>query len=237
MKKAVSLKLLLACLAVIVVATSGCRTKRPDKNITPIPGVSGIDVEGPGSGGPLDGNEGNTPAFRGPGEGIGIDPNGIGIGMDNTGLPPIEPLPVPEPIDSTGDGSLDMTYDIDGETGMFKDTSAFAANTIHFGFDSSVVRSAEVVKLDEIILLMTGRPETKLIIEGHCDERGTEEYNRSLGERRANSVRDHLINAGIGQGRIRTLSYGEDMPKDFGHDEAAWAQNRRAEFILLKPQS
>jgi peptidoglycan-associated lipoprotein len=234
MKKAVSLKLFVACLAVVV-ATTGCRTKRPDKNITPIPGVSGMDVEGPGAGGPLDGSGvGNTPAIpRGLGDGIGL---AGGPGMTTGGLPPIEPLPIPQPIDTAGDGSLDMTYDIDGETGMLKDTSAFAANTIFFGYDSSVVRSAEVVKLDEIITIMKGQPATKLIVEGHCDERGTEEYNRALGERRANSIRDHLINAGIGQGRIRTLSYGEDKPKDFGHDEAAWAQNRRAEFVLLKPR-
>jgi peptidoglycan-associated lipoprotein len=236
MKNAVSLKLLLACLAVLVV-TTGCRTKRPDKNITPIPGVSDVDVLGPGAGNPLD-SEGTTPALGGPGSGIGLgDPSGTGLGMTGTGLPPIEPLPIPQPIDATGDGALDMTYDIDAETGMLKDTGAFAANTIYFGFDSSIVRSAEVVKLDEIITILKGQAGTKLIVEGHCDERGTEEYNRALGERRANSVRDHLINAGVGQDRIRTLSYGEDKPKDFGHDEAAWAQNRRAEFILLRPKN
>ena len=129
-----------------------------------------------------------------------------------------------------------MTYDIDGETGMLKDTTSFAANTIYFGFDSSVVRSAEIVKLDEVIQILSTQLSYKLIVEGHCDERGTEEYNRALGERRANSIRDHLINAGIGPDRVRTLSYGEDQPKDFGHDEAAWAQNRRGEFILLKPR-
>jgi peptidoglycan-associated lipoprotein len=241
MKKAVSLKLFVACLAVVV-ATTGCRTKRPDKNITPIPGVSGVDVEGPGAGGTLDDGVGNTPAID-PGRSVldgglpgGYQDSGFG-GTGTTSLPPIEPLPIPRPmVDSGNDGTADMAYDIDGETGMSKDTGAFAANTVYFGYDSSVVRSAEIVKLDEVIQILRTQSQYKIIIEGHCDERGTEEYNRSLGERRANSIRDHLMNAGIGAERIRTLSYGEDKPKDFGHDEAAWAQNRRGEFILLKPR-
>ena len=76
----------------------------------------------------------------------------------------------------------------------------------------------------------------KVKVDGHCDERGTEEYNRSLGERRALTVRAQLVRLGVTPDRIRTLSYGEDMPSDPGHDEAAWGKNRRAEFILLKPK-
>ena len=238
MKKAVSLKLFVSCLAVVFV-TVGCRTKRPDKNITPIPGVSGVNVEGPGASGPLDGGFGNTPAIDvEPGRSIldGGIPAGSTDYANTTSLPPIEPMPIPVPIDANNAGGADMTYDIDGETGMSKDTAAFGANTVYFGYDSSVVRSAEIVKLDEVIQILRTEYRYKLIIEGHCDERGTEEYNRSLGERRANSIRDHLINAGIGADRIRTLSYGEDRAKDYGHDEAAWAQNRRGEFILLKPR-
>ena len=73
-------------------------------------------------------------------------------------------------------------------------------------------------------------------MDGHCDERGTEEYNRSLGERRALAVREHLIRLGIAPERVRTLSWGEDRPVDTGHNEEAWQKNRRAEFILLKPK-
>ena len=120
---------------------------------------------------------------------------------------------------------------------MLRDESAFAANTIYFDFDSSVVRSSEIVKLDEVIQILLTDGALKLIVEGHCDSRGTEEYNRALGERRANSVRDHLITAGIGADRVRTISFGEDKPKDFGQDEAAWAANRRGEFILLRPRN
>ncbi len=71
-----------------------------------------------------------------------------------------------------------------------------------------------------------------LIIEGNCDERGTEEYNRSLGERRALALREALSNAGIDPQRIRTISYGKDKPADPGHDESAWAKNRRGDFVL-----
>ena len=79
------------------------------------------------------------------------------------------------------------------------------------------------------------RPNIKLLIDGHCDERGTEEYNRALGSRRALAVRKVLVEYGISPDRIRTRSWGEDKPVDPAHNEAAWAKNRRAEFILLLP--
>ena len=72
-------------------------------------------------------------------------------------------------------------------------------------------------------------------IEGHCDERGTSEYNRALGERRALALREELIRLGIDPNRVDTLSYGEDRPMDPGHDDAAWRKNRRGEFVLLTP--
>jgi peptidoglycan-associated lipoprotein len=72
-------------------------------------------------------------------------------------------------------------------------------------------------------------------VEGNCDERGTEEYNRSLGERRALALRESLISLGIEATRVDTISYGEDKPVATGHDEAAWKQNRRGDFIQLTP--
>ena len=78
---------------------------------------------------------------------------------------------------------------------------------------------------------------TKLLIEGNCDERGTEEYNRALGERRALAAREALAKLGIDPMRIRTISYGKDKPADPGHDEAAWAKNRRDDFVLLHPKA
>jgi len=74
----------------------------------------------------------------------------------------------------------------------------------------------------------------KLLIEGHCDERGTEQYNLALGDRRANSAKDYLMTLGVDGARIRTVSYGEERPFEEGHDDAAWSQNRRAHLVLVK---
>jgi peptidoglycan-associated lipoprotein len=73
-----------------------------------------------------------------------------------------------------------------------------------------------------------------LLIEGHCDERGTEQYNLALGDRRANTAKDYLTTLGINAGRIRTVSYGEERPFDEGHDDGAWAKNRRAHLVLVR---
>ena len=77
---------------------------------------------------------------------------------------------------------------------------------------------------------------TDLLIEGHCDERGTEEYNRSLGECRALALRELLVAAGISPDRVHTVSFGKDKPADTGHSESAWGKNRRGEFILVLPK-
>jgi len=78
-------------------------------------------------------------------------------------------------------------------------------------------------------------PAYKLVVEGHCDERGTGEYNLALGEKRAEEAAKYLVDLGIGKERIKTISYGNEMPLDKGHDEAAWAKNRRARFVIFPP--
>ena len=75
----------------------------------------------------------------------------------------------------------------------------------------------------------------KIQIEGHCDERGTQEYNLALGQRRADEAAKYLVDLGIGKDRIKTISYGEEMPLDKGQSEAAWAKNRRAHFVTFPP--
>ena len=72
-----------------------------------------------------------------------------------------------------------------------------------------------------------------LLIEGHCDERGTEQYNLALGDKRANTAKEYLATLGVDTGRIRTVSYGEERPFDGGHDDAAWSKNRRAHLVLV----
>ena len=113
-----------------------------------------------------------------------------------------------------------------------QDRAALADQTVHFAYDSAAVLSKEESKLIIVSEKLKSDPSAKLLIEGHCDERGTEEYNRSLGERRALALREALNAAGIDAGRIRTISYGKDKPADTGHDESAWSKNRRGEFVL-----
>jgi peptidoglycan-associated lipoprotein len=119
-------------------------------------------------------------------------------------------------------------------------TSFFSGNVnrnqfqpIYFDFDSQAVRSSESGKIQQIAEFMNGSS-GEIIIAGFTDERGTAEYNRGLGERRAESVRESLISAGVDGGRIQTVSFGLEMPADPGHDEAAWAKNRRAEIGVTK---
>lgn len=119
---------------------------------------------------------------------------------------------------------------------MNQDRAALAADTIHFAFDSSVIRDSDTANISAVAAALSADPATRLLIEGNCDERGTEEYNRALGERRALAARGALVNSGIDANRIRTISYGKDKPVDPGHNDAAWAKNRRDDFVLLHPK-
>lgn len=101
---------------------------------------------------------------------------------------------------------------------------------IYFDFDRSNIRNEFQTVLEGIAGWLNERPEKQLLIEGHCDERGTNEYNLALGERRSLSVRRYLVGLGIAPDRLHTISYGEEKPADPGHDESAWWKNRRAEF-------
>jgi peptidoglycan-associated lipoprotein len=119
--------------------------------------------------------------------------------------------------------------------GMVPDTNYFAAQTVYFDFDSSLVKASEQGKAQSVGNEMKAKPQAKLMIDGHCDERGTEEYNRALGQRRAAALREFLIRYGLSPDQIYTRSFGEDRPVDPGHNEEAWRKNRRGEFILLLP--
>jgi peptidoglycan-associated lipoprotein len=133
----------------------------------------------------------------------------------------------------TGGGALAGLEEFEG---MLADRAALAAHTVHFDFDSAVVKRSELPHVEAVAAALKAEPTLKLLIEGHCDERGTEEYNRALGERRALALREALVKRGIAPDRIRTISYGEDRPVDPGHNEEAWAKNRRGEFVLLRPK-
>jgi len=103
---------------------------------------------------------------------------------------------------------------------------------VFFDLDSDNLTSSARATLDANAKLLRDHPDAQITIEGHCDERGTVEYNLALGERRAQAARDYLVNAGINAARIQMISYGKERPFDPGHTEAAWAKNRRAHFVL-----
>lgn len=152
--------------------------------------------------------------------------------------PPIETQPAPIPgtglATQPGGGPTSTAW----EPGDYnQDRDKLAAYTVHFKFDSAVVQDSEQANVASVAQALVSDPTAKLLIEGHCDERGTEEYNRALGERRALALREALAKDGIDPLRIRTISYGKDKPVDPGHDEAAWARNRRGEFVYCTPKT
>ena len=169
---------------------------------------------------PLPGYGAGT-TIRDPGPGAGLTP---GVG---TAITPAEGISPDASIPLTGARSID---------GRPQDRDRFAGQTVYFDFDRSSVKPGEVSKVQEVATrFLAEDPRTDLLIEGHCDERGTEEYNRALGERRALALREMLVSLGVPADRIHTATFGEDRPAVPGHDESAWSMNRRGEFILVLP--
>lgn len=130
----------------------------------------------------------------------------------------VPPEPVPE--DKIAGASLD---DLNRNSPL---------QPVFFDLDSSDINSAGQAALEGNAGVLKKYPTWTVTIEGHCDERGTAEYNLALGERRAIAARTYLVSLGISADRIRTVSYGKEFPFDPGHDEAAWAKNRRAHFVI-----
>jgi peptidoglycan-associated lipoprotein len=156
----------------------------------------------------------------------------IGGDKDPNTLPPGSGLP-PENGVSPGAGPLP---DID-PSHMNEDHVALAAYTIHFAYDSAAIKKSEQANLQSVAQALSADSSAKLKIEGNCDERGTQEYNRSLGERRALAAREALAKMGIDPMRIVTISFGKDKPVDPSNNEAAWSKNRRDDFVLLHPKT
>lgn len=106
--------------------------------------------------------------------------------------------------------------------------------SVYFDFDKSNIRNDAARVLKKNAKALQGASRVKVRIEGNCDERGTNEYNMALGERRANSVRDYLINLGIDKNLLITVSYGEEKPVCTEHNEECWSKNRRVDFVVEK---
>lgn len=105
---------------------------------------------------------------------------------------------------------------------------------IYFDFDQSNVRADQKGRIEKNATYLKTNNTAQIVVEGNCDERGTNEYNMALGERRALSAKKYLENLGVASGRINTISYGEEKPLNHGHDELAWSQNRRADFVQTR---
>jgi peptidoglycan-associated lipoprotein len=108
----------------------------------------------------------------------------------------------------------------------------FESENIYFEFDSSALLTPAQDTLTRKAEYLRANPNTRVVIEGHCDERGTDEYNLALGDRRANSAKSFLVDLGVSPSRLTTISYGEERPLDPRHNEEAWAKNRRCEFVI-----
>ena len=202
-----SISSLLTVALLLSISAVGC--KKSLQKTTPLPGAA--------SSGPIGDGTGMEPIGLGEGLGTeGIDPTGLGTGFN------------PDEAGVSQPGTSFDSYISDGGT-------TFANEVVYFEFDKSNIQSSEVGKLERVAQTMKTMPGKALRVEGHCDERGTEEYNRALGERRALSARDYLIQLGLNPQMVETVSYGEDQPADFGSGPAAWEKNRRAQFIVLTP--
>ncbi len=156
------------------------------------------------------------------------------------------PIPSQNPI-GFNDGTADGTSISEGDAnpisnnrdinaaGRTRNTDQFASETIYFDLDKAIVKQEEMSKIATVADFISKNPSHDILVEGHCDERGTEGYNLALGDRRALAIREALISAGAPADNIHTVSFGESRPADPGHTQAAWAKNRRGVFVLVLP--
>lgn len=137
------------------------------------------------------------------------------------GTPDTTPQPASEP---------QTTFDANGNP-FVPGTTRLLSRTFYFAYDRSVLDPDDLASLEMHATILRNNSDRSVVIEGHCDERGTREYNLALGERRADAVRSFLLSAGASPRQVETVSYGEERPEDPGHDDSAWARNRRAILI------
>ena len=130
------------------------------------------------------------------------------------------------------EGGLGESGALSGETGALE---VAELQTVYFDYDRSVIRDDQKPSMRANTKAVEEHADWRVIVvEGNCDERGSEEYNLALGERRANSVKQYLVNSGVPAERVDTVSFGESKPAVQGHDEAAWKWNRRADFRVMR---
>ena len=134
----------------------------------------------------------------------------------------------PAPVEAPPAPVVDEPSDFNGAGEPIDENGNLLGRTFYFGYDKAVLDQADLAALQVHAQILRRNPDRSVVIEGHCDERGTREYNLALGERRADAVRNFLSSAGVSSRQLETVSYGEEQPQDPGHNEAAWSRNRRA---------
>jgi peptidoglycan-associated lipoprotein len=214
--KSLNLVTTLAIAAALMMGVTGC--KKTPKNITNIPRQGATPIR----------DDGRMPILgsgqTGTGDKSGIlnnDGGPTGTGLTGQPIPPFDP---------------DKAANLGSRPPGADNREVLKEETVYFDYDKATVKGSEVPKVQRVATYLKSTPTAYLRVEGNCDERGTEEYNRSLGERRALAVRELLAASGIAADRVTTLTNGEDQPADTGHDETAWSKNRRAEFVVITPE-
>ncbi len=134
-----------------------------------------------------------------------------------------------EVLRETVDASKDVT-----NLGLSAADEALMAERIHFDYNTAELTAEDLQQLQQKLAILQAHPQLVVQIAGHCDERGSDEYNMALGERRASAAKRWLEAHGIATDRITVTSYGKERPMDPGHDEAAWAKNRRDDFVVTR---
>lgn len=151
------------------------------------------------------------------------------------GKPPAPPAPVKEPVkEPVVVAPAPLAEDRVSSASLDEINKNSPLKPVFFDYDQSDISGEAQKALDANADVLKRNPTWIVTIEGHCDERGTAEYNLALGERRANAARAYLVSLGIAADRLRTVSYGKEFPFDPGHDAAAWARNRRAHFVVTQ---
>jgi peptidoglycan-associated lipoprotein len=154
-------------------------------------------------------------------------PPPVSTDTGSTPAPPPPPTPVEEPV---------LPAPAPGDAIGSKDLDALNRESplapVYFGLDSFEINAEGRTILQNTAQILQKQPTWQVTVEGHCDERGTAEYNLSLGERRAVAAKTYLVSLGVSADRLRTVSYGKEFPFDPGHDESAYAKNRRAHFVI-----
>ena len=158
---------------------------------------------------------------------------GANGGAAGSGLGAAGGSDIPTTLDDNQEGPLDGVGDRPFEEYCTRCTDVDFA-PVYFGFDSTVVPQGEAGKIDEVAQHLGSHADRVVVVEGNCDERGSNEYNMALGENRASIIRNYLVQSGVDASRIQTRSFGEEKPAVVGSDESAWAQNRRGEFVIYQ---